>query len=90
MRGKIIWHFMIRVQSAKVRNLFAIKHYGPQSAGAFDAEELYERWQQIITESNGGAQTNAKRRNLGALLRKIMQTAQSKHCDSGMPKADSS
>jgi len=78
------------LEVSKVRNLFAIKHYGPQSAGAFDAEELYERWQQIITESNGGAQTNAKRRNLGALLRKIMQTAQSKHCDSGMPKAGSS
>ena len=44
----------------------------------------------LITD---GAQSNAKRRNLGALLRKIMQimqTAQSKHCDSGMPNADGS
>lgn len=67
----------------KVRNLFAIKHYGPGPAAAFNAEEMYERWLKIVTENTSGAQSNAKRRNLASLLRQIMKKAQSTHSDVG-------
>ena len=63
--------------------------------GTSGHHETWTRSEVLDVESKAlitdGAQSNAKRRNLGALLRKIMQTApQSKHCDSGMPNADGS
>jgi hypothetical protein len=64
----------------KVQDLFSIKHYGPKTSADFEPEALYERWMSVIYESNG-ASSNTKRRNLGALLRKIARTAQEKHSE---------
>ena len=56
---------------SKVRDLFAIKHYGSKSVQKFNADDMYERSLRVISEGKG-ASSSAKRRNLAALLRKIM------------------
>jgi hypothetical protein len=60
-----------------VHDFFTIKHYGPKSVHEFDAEDMYERWLRVISEGSG-VSSSAKRRNLAALLRKIMNKAQRK------------
>jgi hypothetical protein len=54
----------------KLRDLFAIKHYGPKSVHEFNAEGMYGRWLRAISEG-GGVSFSAKRQN-SAVLRKIM------------------
>jgi hypothetical protein len=66
------------LEVSKVRDLFAIKHYSSKSVREFNAEDIYERWFRVLSEGNG-ASSSAKRRNLAALLRKIMSEAQSKY-----------
>ena len=70
------------LEVTKVCNLFAIESYGPVRIGDFKAEEMHERWKQIISERDGSS-TSAKRRNLGALLRKLMFDAQTMHAENG-------
>ena len=65
------------LEVSKVRDLLTIKHYGPKSVHEFNAEGMYGRWLRVISEGYG-ASSSAKRRNLAALLRKIMSGAQSK------------
>jgi predicted ATP-dependent Lon-type protease len=66
-------HTAIRpnLEVSKVRDLFAINHYGSKSAYKFNADDMHERSLRVISEGNG-ASSSAKRRNLAALLRKIM------------------
>ena len=61
-----------------VRNLFAIKHYGPSSAASFNTEELYEKWAGAIALGEVSS-ASPKKRRLGAMLRKVMAKAQHKH-----------
>jgi hypothetical protein len=35
---------------SEVRDLFAIKHFGPKSADEFNADDTYERWLRVISE----------------------------------------
>jgi hypothetical protein len=66
------------LEVSKVSDLFAIKHYGPKSMFAFNAEEMYEQWLGVVAEGSA-ASSKPKKRSLAALLRKIMTKAQSKH-----------
>ena len=61
-----------------VRNLFAIKHYGPSSSASFNAEKLYEKWAGAIALGDVSS-ASPKKRRLGAMLRKVMAKAQHKH-----------
>jgi len=61
----------------KVRNLFAIQYFGPGCVRDFNAEEMYGRWKHIISDRNGSS-TSARRRNLGTLLRKVLNEARIK------------
>ena len=64
------------LEVSTVRNLFAIKYYGPSSAAAFNAEAVYVKWLNMIAKGEGASAT-PKRRSLAALLRKIMASASS-------------
>jgi hypothetical protein len=66
------------LEVSKVREIFAIKHYGQKSVREFNAEDVYEIWLRVISENNG-ASSSAKRRNLAVILRKIMSEAQSQY-----------
>ena len=60
-----------------VRSLFAVRHYGPELAADFNAEQMCENWMGTITEDEGGAASTPKRRSLAALYKKTMQMANS-------------
>jgi hypothetical protein len=64
------------LEVSKVRDLFTIKHYGKNSVHELNAEEIYERLLRVISEGSG-VSSSAKRQNLAALLRNIMNEAQS-------------
>ena len=65
------------------RNVFAIKNYGPPSGAGLHVEELYDEWMGLInseaSSSSGGVARNPQRRNVAALLRKMMAAANSRH-----------
>ena len=65
------------LEVSKVRDLSTIKHYGPNSVHEFNAEDMCAKWLRVISEGNG-VSSSAKRRNLAALLSKIMNEAQRK------------
>ena len=55
-----------------VRSLFAVRHYGPELAVDFNAEQMCENWMGAITEDAGDAASTPKRRSLAAPYKKTM------------------
>jgi hypothetical protein len=77
------WHCKkgwIFLSGTKVRDLFAMQHYGPSSITDFNAEEKHEHWLTVVAEGKGTSKSR-KRRNLPALLRSVMGKAQSKNSE---------
>ena len=60
-----------------MRSLFAVRHYGPELAADFNAEQMCENWMGAITEDAGGAASTPNRRSPAALYKKTMQMANS-------------
>jgi hypothetical protein len=65
-----------RLAVEKVREVMAVRHYGPPSIAAFDPRPMYRSFMGILSEDPQRAPK--RRRNLRALIRGIMTEAQSK------------
>ena len=65
-----------RLAVEKVREVMAVRHYGPPSIAAFDPRPMYRSFMGILSEDPQKAPK--RRRNLRALIRGIMTEAQSK------------
>ena len=65
-----------RLTVEKVREVMAVRHYGPPSIAAFDPRPMYRSFMGILSEDPQKAPK--RRRNLRALIRGIMTEAQSK------------
>jgi len=69
-----------------IRSAFAIKSYGPQSIRDFNPEAFYDLWMGLIApDGDGPAITCPRRRNIAALIRKMMQEAQTRHETGSLP-----
>ena len=64
-----------RLAVEKVREVMAVRHYGPPSIAAFDPRPMYRSFMGILSEDPQKAPK--RRRNLRALIRGIMTEAQS-------------
>ena len=65
-----------RLAVEKVREVMAVRHYGPPSIAAFDPRPMYRSFMGILSEDPQKAPK--RRRNVRALIRGIMTEAQSK------------
>jgi hypothetical protein len=64
------------LSGTEVRDLFAMKHYGPKSITGFNAEELCGHVLTVTAKGNVTSKSQ-KRRTFSALLRSVMGKAQS-------------
>lgn len=66
---------------ATTRSCLAVKAYGPKSAAEFNALQMYELWMGIVSEHGpvgSSARSCPQRRNLAAMMRKVMAEAVSR------------
>jgi len=69
-----------------IRGAFAIKSYGPQSIRDFNPEAFYALWIGLIaSDGDCPAITCPRRRNIAALIRKMIQEAQTRHETGSLP-----